>query len=280
MSNSLAIAEQSSGPALVAFWGSDEPDSPFRLGTFEFDWHNHVRGQFFCIESGTAHICTPAGSWLLPPHVAGWIPPGVPHTVAVTGALSGWGVMLTPTASRILPHDPCVVGVSELLRALVRRTATWHHLDNLLPEQERTVAVLHDEIGRSPRQPLHLPLPSDQRLLRMARFLTDHPDNTQALESLSRMAGLSERTARRLFAAETGMSFTQWRQQMRLILSLERLARGEPVADVADAFGYASPSSFIAMFRKTFGQPPARYFRLQDTSQATTYDPLALRHRS
>lgn len=280
MSNALTIAERSSGPALVAFWGSDEPDSPFRLGTFEFDWHRHVRGQFFCIESGIAHIRTPTGSWLLPPHVAGWIPPGVPHTVAVTGALSGWGVMLTPSASRILPDASCVVGVSELLRALVRRTATWHHAENLSPEQERAVAVLHDEIGRSPRQPLHLPLPSDQRLLRMTRFLTDNPHDSRSLESLSRMAGLSERTARRLFAAETGMSFTQWRQQMRLVLSLERLARGEAVANVADAFGYASPSSFIAMFRKTFGQPPARYFKLRDTSQTATYEPVALRHRS
>lgn len=279
MPNSVTIAEQSSGPALVAFWGSDEPESPFRLGTFEFDWHNHVRGQFFSIESGVAHIRTAAGSLLLPPHFAGWIPPGMNHTVAVTGALSGWGVMLTPTASSILPDEPCVVGVSDLLRALVRRTATWHHLDNLLPEQERTVAVLHDEISRSPRQQLHLPLPSDQRLLRMARFLTDNPDDTQSLESLSRMAGLSERTARRLFLAETGMSFTRWRQQMRLILSLERLARGEPVADVADALGYATPSGFIAMFRKIFGQPPARYFRLRDASQATTYD-RAARHSS
>lgn len=280
MSNALTIAERSSGPALVAFWGSDEPDSAFRLGTFEFDWHHHVRGQFFCIESGIAHIRTPAGSWLLPPHFAGWIPPGVPHTVAVTGALSGWGVMLTPSASRILPDAPCVVGVSELLRALVRRTATWHHLDSLSPEQERAIAVLHDEIGQSPRQPLHLPLPSDQRLLRITRFLTNNPDNTLSLDALSRMAGLSERTARRLFPAETGMSFTQWRQQMRLILSLERLARGEPVADVADAFGYATPSSFIAMFRKTFGQPPARYFRLRDTSQAAIYEPAALCHKS
>jgi len=280
VSDSAIIAERSDGPALVAFWGADEPDSDFRLGTFEFDWHRHVRGQFFCIESGLARIRTPAGSWLLPPHFAGWIPPGVLHEVAVTGALSGWGVMLTPTASSILPDEPCVVGVSELLRALVRRAATWHHLDNLSPEQERIVAVLHDEIGRSQRHPLHLPLPSDQRLLRVTRFLTDNPDNTRSLASLSQMAGLSERTARRLFVSETGMSFMQWRQQMRLILSLERLAGGEPVASVADALGYATTSAFIAVFRKTFGQPPARYFKRRQTSQDKVYGRLVLSHNS
>ncbi|EOE7096416.1 helix-turn-helix domain-containing protein [Serratia marcescens] len=40
---------------------------------------------------------------------------------------------------------------------------------------------------------------------------------------------------------------------------LERL-RGETVLQIAETLGYASPSNFIAMFRKAFGDPPARYF--------------------
>ena len=168
--------------------------------------------------------------------------------------------MLTPTASDTLPNEPCIMGVSELLRALVRRAATWRHLNDLSSEQERIIGVLHDEIRLARRQPLHLPLPTDQRLLRIARFLSDHPHDNQSLASLSSAAGLSERTARRLFVAETGMSFMRWRQQMRLILSLDQLARGESVGSVADALGYATPSSFIAVFRGVFGLSPARYF--------------------
>ncbi|MBS2075231.1 helix-turn-helix domain-containing protein, partial [Klebsiella pneumoniae] len=73
-------------------------------------------------------------------------------------------------------------------------------------------------------------------------------------------AGLSARTLRRTFLAETGSSFAQWRQQARLTHALERLAQGEPVALVADALGYASPSNFIAMFRRAYGDSPAHYF--------------------
>ncbi|WP_239510213.1 helix-turn-helix domain-containing protein [Serratia marcescens] len=29
---------------------------------------------------------------------------------------------------------------------------------------------------------------------------------------------------------------------------------------IAETLGYASPSNFISMFRKAFGDPPARYF--------------------
>ena len=60
--------------------------------------------------------------------------------------------------------------------------------------------------------------------------------------------------------AETGLSFAAWRQQVRLTHTLEMLACGEPVAIIADALNYASPSSFIAMFRRAFGESPARYF--------------------
>jgi len=61
--------------------------------------------------------------------------------------------------------------------------------------------------------------------------------------------------------AETGVSFTRWRQQAILIHALERLANGEAVNPIADPLGYASPSNFIAMFKRAFGLSPARYFQ-------------------
>ncbi|MBW7568141.1 helix-turn-helix domain-containing protein [Chromobacterium subtsugae] len=40
---------------------------------------------------------------------------------------------------------------------------------------------------------------------------------------------------------------------------MEQLASGKTVAQVSDALGYASPSNFIAMFRRALGAPPAQY---------------------
>jgi AraC-like DNA-binding protein len=39
---------------------------------------------------------------------------------------------------------------------------------------------------------------------------------------------------------------------------LARLSTGEPVSSVASAVGYASPSAFSAMVRRSFGQSPRR----------------------
>lgn len=256
----LEVSERTDGPALIAVWGEDEPASEFQLGTRETGWHSHARGQVFCIENGLVHVRTRHGSWLLPPHRAGWIPPGEPHMASISGVMSGWNVVITPAACRRLPDRPCVIGVSELMRALVRRAVEWTWQDRLQPGQRRMAAVLLDEMRRAPHEPLHLPMPQDRRLLRIAQALLAQPDDGRTLAQWAAWAGLSPRTLTRLFQAETQVSFAQWRQQARLVHALERLARGEAVAAVADALGYATPSNFIAMFRRSFGDSPARYF--------------------
>ncbi len=254
------LSERADGPALIALWGADEAGHEFRLGTREYDWHSHLRGQVFCVESGLVHVRTAHGSWLLPPHRAGWLPPGEAHKVSISGAMSGWSVLIAPQASQDLPERPCVIGISELMRALVRRAVAWTGQDQLDAGQERMTVVLLDEMRRAPHEPRHLPMPTDRRLLRIATAIYKQPDSPRTLGEWAHWAGLSPRTLSRLFLAETTMSFARWRQQARLVHALERLARGEAVADIADALGYATPSNFIAMFRRSFGDSPGRYF--------------------
>jgi len=254
------LIERADGPSLIALRGSDDPGSSYQLGTREYDWHSHVRGQVFCVESGLVHVRTSHGSWLLPPNRAGWMPPGERHWVSVSGATSGWSVMVAPLASRQLPERPCVIGISELMLGLVRRAVSWAAQEDLCPAQERIIHVLLDEIERAPHEPLHLPMPSDPRLARIARAVFEQPDDMRTLDEWAAWGAVSARTLRRAMQAETGFSFAGWRQQARLTHALEMLARGEPVGQVSDALGYASPSTFIAMFRRAFGDSPAHYF--------------------
>jgi AraC-like DNA-binding protein len=254
------FSEQAEGPLVVALRGSDDEASEFRLGTREHDWHRHVRGQLFCVEAGLVHVRTKQGSWLLPPHRAGWIPPGELHHASVHGVPRGWCLAISPQAAAAMPPQPCVMALGELMRALARRAASWPSRGLLDESQQRLIAVLLDEACRAPRETLHLPMPTDRRLLRIALAVLSQPGDTRTQADWAAWAGLSLRTLARLFRAETAVSFAQWRQQARLLQALERLAQGEPVAVVADALGYATPSNFIAMFRRCFGVPPARYF--------------------
>lgn len=63
----------------------------------------------------------------------------------------------------------------------------------------------------------------------------------------------SKRTMQRLFAEESGMSFSRWRQRARLIYAMQSLAAGESVTNAALEAGYSSTSAFISMFRKQLG---------------------------
>ena len=85
------------------------------------------------------------------------------------------------------------------------------------------------------------------------------PGNNNTLEVWGEQTGLSTRSLARHFRDETGLSFGQWRQQMRISEAVYRLILQEPLANVAAALGYASQSAFITMFRKTMGTTPQRF---------------------
>jgi transcriptional regulator GlxA family with amidase domain len=67
-----------------------------------------------------------------------------------------------------------------------------------------------------------VPMPAECRLLAIANLLIGHLEVERTLAEPALWAGLSARTARRHFVAQTGMSFVQWRQQARLASALSR----------------------------------------------------------
>ncbi|WML37686.1 helix-turn-helix transcriptional regulator [Clostridium sp. OS1-26] len=261
-SSSIDISDWLDGPPLVALWSSNDPNQQFELGSREYGWHSHLRGQMFCVENGLIQVHTEHGSWILPPHRAGWIPPCIRHKVSVSGVLSGWSVLLVPEICKELPEQPRVFGISSLMSSLVERASTWSLQDQLNEVQDRVVGVLLDEIKQAPQQLLYLPLPTDSGLLKIAREIISHPEDTRTLDQWAKWGALSPRTLRRMILQETGLTFAQWRQQARLTHALEMLARGESISDIADALGYATPSGFIEMFHRAFGDSPARYFSI------------------
>jgi len=88
-----------------------------------------------------------------------------------------------------------------------------------------------------------------------------NPADPRTLEQLCAQCGAGKRTIERLFSAETGMTFGQWRRQLRLLHALQSLACGEKVTAAAMDAGYSSISAFISMFRKHMGETPSRYFQ-------------------
>jgi AraC-like DNA-binding protein len=125
--------------------------------------------------------------------------------------------------------------------------------------RRRMFEVLHDELRLSEPQPLHVPMPTTPLLRAVCEILQAHPEDSRTLTQLGRQVGASERTLSRLFRKDVGMTFPQWRTQLRLHHALVLLADRTPVTTVAHRCGWSSSSAFIDVFRRTFGQTPGAY---------------------
>jgi AraC-like DNA-binding protein len=230
-------------------------------GPHHFPPHHHLRAQLVFASSGVMTVSTAEGTWVVPPQQAVWVPPGTVHEVRCDGPLAMRTLYLHPDAAEDLPGTCRVVTVPALLRELILwATAVPPDYAPDGPEA-RLMAVIPDQLRALEEEPLHLPMPSDRRLRAVADALARDPADGRRLEDWASQAGASERTLARLFRRETGMTFGSWRQRLRLLAAIARLADGRPVTEVAFDLGYESPSAFVAMFRREMGEPPARYLR-------------------
>jgi AraC-like DNA-binding protein len=223
--------------------------------------HLHKRGQLIHAISGTMKVETADAAWIVPPALALWMPPAFPHGMVMRGELAMRTIYIDPDACHDLPQSPTLVEIGGLMRELILAA-----LEEPLAYDESgrggmIAALILAELKRMQERKLDLPMPRDPRAARVARALLEHPDADGGLDEWAERAGASRRTLARLFRSETGFSFNEWRSRLRAMDGLARLSSGEPVGSVAAAVGYASPSAFSAMVRRSFGESPRRMVR-------------------
>ncbi|CAI1008474.1 helix-turn-helix domain-containing protein [Serratia quinivorans] len=227
-------------------------------------WHQHTRGQLYLLTHGMIALETQEQQWAMTAGSIGWLPPHCAHQALACGNVAGWSLYLPEPYCSGLPEQPHLSTASGLIQALVERLAQFAG-QRLNAPQRRLLQVLRDEVRMQENTPLQLPLPQDARLLKIARALLNEPADNRTQSEWAAWAGLSIRTLSRRFINETGMTFARWRQQARVIRSLEPLSRGEAVNRIAAECGYDNVSAYIAAFRQRFGTTPGLYFVQRET---------------
>jgi AraC-like DNA-binding protein len=225
------------------------------------DAHRHDTHQIVYACRGMLSVTTGSGVWVAPANRAIWVPAGTVHEHRAHGDTDLRLVGLTGNPLGL--DRPAVLAVGPLLRELIiaytdDRDEDEEHDD----ERARLRAVLLDRLRHAPEQPLHLPTATDPRLAAVCAILHHDPADDRTLARLAAQAGTSDRTLARLCRSELGMSFPQWRTQLRLHHALLLLADGTAVTTVAHRCGWASASAFIDVFRRAFGYTPGRAFTL------------------
>jgi AraC-like DNA-binding protein len=213
---------------------------------------------------GVLSVHTERGTSIVPANRVAWTPAGCTHHHRAHGDTDMRIVFLPPSLARLVPGHPAVFTTSDLAReALLVLTGPRNYdpaarvLDRAARARLRRVLV--DELHEAPEQPLQLPEPTDDRLRAIARMLRESPGDNTPVAELGRTIGASARTLSRLFHDELGMTFYEWRTQLRIYHALVLLADGYDTTQTAYACGWANPSSFIAAFAAVMGSTPGQY---------------------
>ncbi|XYH94682.1 AraC family transcriptional regulator [Sorangium sp. So ce1128] len=233
------------------------------VGSFElasgerYDWHDHPAHQLAWAARGVLAVSAAGRTWVLPPTRALWIPAGIPHAVEASRPATMQSLYFGVSRCPIAWRAPTAVGVGSLLRELIGYLA---RPDLAAHARARAEAVVCDLLEPLSVTTIEVPMPVDVRAKRVADALTANPADRRTLAALGRAVGASARTLARVFLAETGMSFGQWRAHLRVRAALAYLAERAPVAVVASRVGYDTSSAFVAAFRRLIGVSPGAYF--------------------
>lgn len=228
--------------------------------TKEMEVHHHHKAQLVLTLSGVVTCEVDNSVWIVPPHCAVWIPSGIPHSLKASGNIRIYCLFVDPDVEPALPTQCCTVAVSPLLQELLLRAASFPALYDENGPDGRIAKVLLDQLAAAAAvEQLNFPMPRDGRLRKIASAMMADPSDRATIAEWGRRMGAAERTLARILQRETGMSFGRWRQQLQILIALQRLAEGMSVQTVALDLGYESASAFITMFRKTLGKSPGRY---------------------
>jgi AraC-like DNA-binding protein len=219
--------------------------------------HSHPRGHLVYAARGVLSVQTEGGTSIVPANRIAWTPAGFGHSHRAHGNTDMRIVFLPASLARLVPDRPAVFAASDLAREVLLTLTGPRDHDHAA--RARLHRVLVDELHEAHEQPLQLPDPRDDRLRAVARVLYENPADNTPLADLGRTIGASARTLSRLFHDELGMTFYQWRTQLRVYHALVLLADGHDATRVAHACGWSNPSGFITAFADLIGTTPGRY---------------------
>ncbi len=218
--------------------------------------HQHGYHQLLYVSAGVLAVQTGEASWVASSARAIWLPAGIWHQHRVHGHSSVHTIGFAAHDVLLDSVTPVVVAVDALVRELIIACS-----EPDLPQQEsrRLRAVLRDRLRRALVEPLTLPTPTNPFLQQACSLVTDDLRQPRTATWLARGIGVSERTLARLFRTEFGMTYPQWRTNVRVFHAMVLLAEGATVSEAGHQCGWATTSAFIDTFSRTMGQTPGTY---------------------
>ena len=228
------------------------------------NFHRHQFAQLVYSLRGVASVHTDTGRWLASPLRAVAIPSWENHRVGAEGNTLLHSVFIDPAVYPDTITQFGVLPISSLLHALIQEAGQYYsdyEQDSLAQRLlELIIALLQRcKIDARIKQ---LPEIKHPRIRKAVKECID--EKMQSKEIAAR-AAFSPRQFSRVFKADTGMQFKDWRALYQVQQGMRLLQQGLTVNQVADRLGFNSASAFIALFKRNAGVTPMAI--LQESSQ-------------
>ena len=203
---------------------------------------------------GTFSVSNNFGAWTVPAGCAAWIPAGLRHAIEPLPQAQARTIYI---ANRVIRRPCAVLQVTPLLSAIVDHVSATQPFRDAAASRH-LLAVVLDQLPHQRELPLFVPTLRSPLARRVAEALASDPADTPRTRDLATELGVSNRTLERAFIADAGMPLGEWRQRTRVCRAMALLAAGSAVKDLALEVGYATPSAFVAVFKRYAGITPGK----------------------
>lgn len=240
------------------------PIIPLAIDVFETqcaDKHSHPRAQLIYSSSGTMRVTVENHVWLVSSRQAIWVPSMYEHHVTFLKNNHIRNLFIDPSVLSNLPDTCFALDVSPFLRELILKIVNIgddYQMDSL---EGRIIQVTLDELTMIKSTNCFLPISNEPRLKKVMDILINNPSDKRGIEEFASLSCTTSRTLSRLFIKEVGMTFVNWRKQIRIMEAIEKLEKGISISQIALELGYNNTSSFIEVFRKELGVSPTNYLK-------------------
>lgn len=226
--------------------------------------HQHKTGQLCITLSGHAGIVGTEGYWSVPTACAAWCPPGTLHCGFLSPGACTIFVHFGPEFCKRLPETPQRLLLNPMTVAMTKHVTEAGIKWGESRQASLIWEVIVGELASAPALPkAFAPLPLSQKYRQLTeKAIDDSEFRSLSAKEVAARLNLSERTLRRRLLAETGLNFSAWIRQIKLLAGLKELRAGKSVEEASFSAGFQNPSSFIVAFKAVFGVTPS-HFRIK-----------------
>jgi len=223
------------------------------------DWHFHPWHQIIFPISGLLQSNIGKNKFVVPHNGMLFIPANMEHKSIAITQTQFLAVYLNPNGAVIYDEDAKSCLMTPFLKALILLLFEQETTNSTPAITSNLLKVLRDQIAIASRYEIPLLIPRDRRLQSVFMQLQKQPDLKLTLSDWALKVGASPRTLTRLCSNEFQLSFSLWRKNIRLVLSLQLLEKDKKIQEIAMDLGYQSDSAYIYAFKGLFMQTPSQY---------------------